>query len=151
MKKAFIVILLSLTIILLLSLCLFHFQGKKNITIQTADGQQVKYQVELARTPEQQQKGLMNRTKLAPNTGMLFLFSPNRVAHMWMKDTLIPLDMVFFDRKGHVIHVHTNAKPQDETVISSIRPVAGVLEINAGEATKYNIDLDSILNLKNIK
>ena len=66
---------------------------------------------------------------------------------MWMKNTLIPLDMVFFNQSGKVVHVHHNAIPMDETIISSVRPVAGVLEINAGEAQKYGIQKGSLLKL----
>ena len=82
---------------------------------------------------------------------MIFVF-PNADTHsFWMKNTLIPLDMVFFNRHGQVILVHHNAIPQDETVISSIRPVAGVLEINAGEAQKYGIDTETKIDLKSIQ
>lgn len=151
MKKHFKIIMLSATIIvMLLALCMC-FCGKRTLKIQTLDGQIITYQVERALTPSEQQRGLMNRTKLEPKTGMIFLFFPIRVARMWMKNTLIPLDMVFFDRQGRVIGVHYNAIPHDETTISSIRPVAGVLEINAGEAKKYRIEPGSVLDLTSVR
>ena len=151
MKKIFKIILLLIIIIVLLSIYFCLFGNKKTLILHTASGAPLKYQVELALTPEAQQHGLMDRKKLHSKTGMLFLFTPNRVAHMWMKNTLIPLDMVFFNRHGQVILVHHNAIPQDETVISSIRPVAGVLEINAGEAQKYGIDTETKIDLKSIQ
>lgn len=151
MKKTLIFLLSVIVIIALLSTYCLCFRGTKNLKIKTQSGQFYTYRVELARTPEEQQKGLMNRKELAPNTGMIFLFEQPRVAHMWMKDTLIPLDMLFFNKSGQVVHVHHHAIPQDETVISSIRPVSGVLEINAGEAKKYNINYGSKLDLSNIK
>ena len=93
----------------------------------------------------------MHRKKLAEKSGMIFLFKPVRIARMWMKNTLIPLDMVFFDLYGRVVRVHHNAIPQDLTIISSERPVSGVLEINAGEAKKYGIGPGSTLDLSNMK
>jgi len=120
------------------------------LLIQTSD-RDIIYQIELALTPEQQKIGLMYRENLPPQTGMLFIFKNPRIAHMWMKNTLIPLDMIFFDTTGRVIHIHENAHPLDTTVISSYQPVAGVLEINAGEAKAFNITTGSTLDLKNIQ
>ena len=127
-----------------------HFIALKPLQIQTTD-QVVHYRVEQALTKKEQEKGLMHRRHLPPRTGMIFLFHPIRIAHMWMKNTLIPLDMVFFDKTGRVVLVHQNAKPHDLTIISSGRPVAGVLEINAGEAQKFNIRVGSKLDLKAFK
>ena len=118
--------------------------------LHTRSGEEC-FHVEQALTPEQQQKGLMDRKMLAPKTGMLFLFKPMRVARMWMKNTLIPLDMVFFDWQGRVVHVHHNALPRDLTIISSRFPVAGVLEINAGEAQKYGLIKGAVIDLKSIQ
>ena len=150
MKKSFKIILLFVGITVLLLLVSHSLSNKKTLRIQTANGL-ITYHVERALTPEEQAHGLMNRRKLAPKTGMIFLFSPIRKAYMWMKNTLIPLDMVFFDHTGLVVNIHYNAKPQDETIIPSILPVAGVLEINAGEAKKFHIDYGSRLDLKNIR
>lgn len=150
MKKIFKFILIALVLIFLLGALYFYFADKSALSIQTPSGV-VKYRVEKALTPEQQQTGLMNRKHLLPKTGMLFLFQPIRIARMWMKDTLIPLDMVFFDRFGRVVYVHHNAVPKDLTVISSIRPVAGVLEINAGEAKKYGIGPGTTIDLNSVK
>lgn len=148
--KKFVLIGVALAIAVLLCGYYIYFYKKVTLPIQTANGN-VNYHVELALTRDQQRTGLMNRKILWPKTGMLFLFKSNRVAHMWMKDTLIPLDMVFFNVKGQVMRVHHNAIPQDLTIISSDFPVAGVLEINAGEAQKYGIAPGSKLDLKSIK
>lgn len=150
MKKLLKNIILFVTLVCVLSVLYFSFCSKYRLKIQTPSGSVV-YRVERALTPEEQQLGLMNRKKLAPKTGMIFLFSPIRIAHMWMKNTLIPLDMVFFDYAGRVVNIHYGAIPRDETIISSIRPVAGVLEINAGEAKKYNIDYGSQIDLEGIR
>ena len=148
-KKLKIIIPITLAFVLCLIL-FFHFYGKKDLTLITKNGE-LHYRVESALTPEKQQKGLMYRKHLSSKNGMIFLFDPPRVAHMWMKNTYIPLDMIFFDPFGRVVHVHHNAIPHDETVISSQIPVIGVLEINAGEARKYGIDVNTRLKLEDLK
>ena len=150
MKNRIRIISIALVVLLVLGAVYYFWDGKKTLNIQTRNGT-ITYQVERAVTTEQQKKGLMYRTSLAQKNGMIFLFDPIRVVHMWMKDTLIPLDMVFFDRQGRVVHVHHNAHPQDLTVISSGRPVAGVLEINAGEAKKHSIDLRAKIDLESVR
>lgn len=149
MKRA-LRIVFSIAVVLSLLLIWRCIWGPKSLFIQTPNGT-IHYYVEQALTPEQQRTGLMHRKRLSPKTGMIFLFKPLRIAHMWMKNTLIPLDMVFFDRFGRVVNVHHNAIPGDETIISSQRPVAGVLEINAGEASQYGIGLGSTLDLSSLK
>ena len=150
MKKIFkFFCILCLGIIVLTALFLY-FHNKHTLIIQTPTGD-VKYRIERAVTREEQQKGLMYRKHLPQNHGMIFIFNPPRVANMWMRNTLIPLDMVFFDHTGRVISVHKNAIPHDETIISSFIPVAGVLEINAGEAQKFRIGRGTTLNLDSVK
>ena len=100
-----------------------------------------RYRVEVAETPEQSEKGLMYRTSLPDNHGMLFLFEPPRVVNFWMKNTKIPLDMVFLD-KGTVLHVARNVRPCLTSVCatySSQFPVDMVVELPAGTADKNKI------------
>ena len=111
----------------------------------------IEYQVELALTPQEQTQGLMHRRELPSQHGMLFLFQQPRVARMWMQNTFIPLDMIFFNEEGVVTFVHHNAKPLDTTIISSPQKVAGVLETNAMEAEKYGIQEGTIIDLKTLK
>ncbi|MCI5059520.1 MAG: DUF192 domain-containing protein, partial [Alphaproteobacteria bacterium] len=78
-------------------------------------------------------KGLMHRTELPENAGMLFWFGGReQERRFWMKNTLIPLDMLFIKANGTIHHIHENAVPHDLTGISSKGPVAAVLEINGG-------------------
>lgn len=100
---------------------------------------QVTFQIELADTPKLRSKGLMFRESLARGAGMLFVYDKPQRATFWMKNTLIPLDMIFVDTSGTVTHVHSNAVPHDETLIDGGRGVFAVLEINAGLSKSYGI------------
>ena len=87
---------------------------------------------------------MSGRISLGEDKGMLFLSHEGQIA-MWMKDTLIPLDMLFFDEENHIVYIRT-AKPLDLTVISYNKPVTGVIELNGGICDKLGIKPgDSIL------
>ena len=108
------------------------------LTIVTGKGA-LHYKVELAVTPAQQAKGLMYRTSLPENGGMIFPMTPPRFASFWMKNTLIPLDIIFI-RPDHTIEsIAANARPQDLTPLESGEPVAAVLEIVGGDAARIGI------------
>ena len=101
--------------------------------------------VEIADDEAERAQGLMNRTGLAENAGMLFIFDAPREAAFWMKNTLIPLDMVFMDAKGVIRHIHASATPLDLTPVPGA--AAGdpaperlmVLEIAGGEAARLGL------------
>ena len=82
---------------------------------------------------------MSGRTHLNENAGMLFLSAELRDIQMWMLNTLIPLDMLFFDDTLRIVHIHENAKPNDLTIISSRQKVRGVIELNGGISRKKNI------------
>jgi uncharacterized membrane protein (UPF0127 family) len=108
------------------------------LTIVTASGPQ-KFTVELATTPEQMAQGLMFRRSLAPDAGMLFDFESPSMATMWMKNTLIPLDMVFVDATGHIVNIHERAVPESLATIAAAAPVRAVIELNGGTAARLGI------------
>ena len=97
------------------------------------------FTVEIAATEEEIRQGLMFRESLAADAGMLFDFGEVRPASMWMKNTLIPLDMIFIRADGTVRTVHANAIPHDTKSIPSGGPVQFVLEIPAGRAAEIGL------------
>ncbi|NOD75519.1 MULTISPECIES: DUF192 domain-containing protein [unclassified Ruegeria] len=99
----------------------------------------VRFDVELAVTPQERSQGLMFRETLPNRSGMLFVFDPPQRVAFWMKNTLIPLDMIFLDRTGLVTRVHEGAIPGDLTPIEGGDSVFAVLEINAGLSARYSI------------
>src|SRR4030067_404571 len=80
------------------------------------------FSVELALTPEQQARGLMNRTHMDQDGGMLFVFPQGGIYPFWMKDTLIPLDMVWMDSQGKVVFIKESAQPCSPVVCPSVNP-----------------------------
>jgi hypothetical protein len=95
--------------------------------------------VEVARTPDQRERGLMFRPSLPADGGMLFDFHEERPVAMWMKNTPLSLDMVFVSRAGKVVSVALGAEPYSERVISSGRPALAVIELAAGAAQRLSI------------
>ncbi|WP_136657201.1 DUF192 domain-containing protein [Nitratireductor sp. XY-223] len=97
------------------------------------------YTVELALTNGERAVGLMHRQWMAPDAGMLFRFDTVQPVSMWMRNTLIPLDMIFIRPDGTVANVHRNAEPLSERIIRSAEPVLFVLELNAGDADRMGL------------
>lgn len=109
------------------------------VTIRGDDDKLFRFEVELARTPQEMTKGLMGREELKEGTGMLFLFPDYASRNFWMKDTLIPLDIIFIRIDGTIGHIHPMARPLDTTQIRSYGPVKAVLEINGGVTEELGI------------
>lgn len=96
-------------------------------------------EVEVARTEQQRATGLMNRKSLPERQGMLFDFGTDQMVYMWMKNTFIPLDMLFIRADGSIARIEENTTPFSERTISSGEPVRAVIEIGGGEARKLGI------------
>jgi uncharacterized membrane protein (UPF0127 family) len=110
------------------------------LTIESDGGKmRTEFIAELAATPEERAKGLMFRTELAQDRGMLFDFKQTRSVSMWMKNTSLSLDMIFSDDKGVVLFVARNTVPYSEDIITPGVPVYAVLEVKAGTAHRLNI------------
>jgi len=104
-----------------------------------------RFDIYLALNTPQQRRGLMGVRKLPATTGMLFAYRNDAYRSMWMKNTYIPLDMVFARHDGTVTNVIANTVPQSEESLTSSEPVAFVLELNAGTAQRLGIDEQSRL------
>jgi uncharacterized membrane protein (UPF0127 family) len=111
---------------------------KSSLVVVTAS-REIKFDVELALNDAERSRGLMYREKLGPYDGMLFDFHQDAPVSFWMKNTLIPLDMVFIAGDGTIKHVHANAVPLSTEAIPSQFPVRAVLEINGGSARLLGI------------
>jgi uncharacterized membrane protein (UPF0127 family) len=112
--------------------------GTGTLVLKTATGDH-SFNIEVAKTREEQALGLMFRRSLPENAGMLFLYSPPQPAAMWMRNTLIPLDMVFIAPDGSVLRIESNTEPLSTTVIPSDGDISAVLELNAGQADKIGL------------
>ncbi|WP_026623233.1 uncharacterized protein M728_001361 [Ensifer sp. WSM1721] len=113
--------------------------AKDKLRLITADGRAHDLTVELAIDPDQREQGLMYRRQMAAEHGMLFDFGETRRVIMWMKNTYLPLDMLFIAEDGTVRTIHENAVPLSEAIIDSREPVAFVLELNAGTVKRLGI------------
>jgi len=109
------------------------------VVIRTAKATH-RFDVEIAATPQEQEKGLMFRKALPDNGGMLFPMDPPRTASFWMKDTLIPLDMLFIHTDGTIAFLEANAQPYSRIPVSAGVPVAAVLELRGGRAAELGIE-----------
>src|SRR5260370_12495163 len=108
------------------------------LTIVTAGGPQ-KFTVEVATTPAQMEQGLMFRRSLPPDSGMLFDYSAPSMASMWMKNTLIPLDMLFVDAAGHIVNIHERAVPGSLDPIAAAAAGGPLLEPDRGAPPRLRL------------
>jgi uncharacterized membrane protein (UPF0127 family) len=115
-----------------------HAQEIERLTIETASGAHDFY-VEVMRTGPERERGLMFRRNLAQDHGMLFDFKVERPVAMWMKNTYLPLDMIFLSKTGTVVGLAENAEPLSEKIIASGAPAYSVLEVNAGTASRISL------------
>lgn len=95
--------------------------------------------IELAETPEEISYGMMYRKSMDPNTGMLFLMGDEAPRSFYMKNTFVPLDIIYINDEGKVVSIQKNAKPLDETSLPSGAPASLVLEVTAGFSDRYGI------------
>ena len=109
------------------------------LTITTATGDTHRFTVEVARTPEQQARGLMQRQSLAPDKGMLFPYQPPQAVAFWMKNTLIPLDIIFIAPGGQILRIEANTVPHSLDPVGSGDAVEAVLELAGGRSAELGI------------
>lgn len=113
--------------------------AKDTLSIEKANGEVLEFAVYVAQSDEEMRQGLMFVKELDPRTGMLFKYKRRREASMWMKNTLIPLDIFFIKSDGIIANVAENTTPKSLKSIPSDGPVRGALELTAGSAKKYGL------------
>jgi uncharacterized protein len=114
------------------------------LSIVTASGTHT-FSVEVMRSERERERGLMFRHYLPPNRGMLFNFDYEQAVIMWMKDTYLPLDMIFISRSGQVVGIAADTEPLSEKIIPSGAPAYAVLEVNAGTAAKIDLKIGDLV------
>ena len=145
MKKSFLIALAALLVPMAANAqtatasALLSAMPREDLTIKDADGLSHVIHVEVALNEKNQADGLMGRKEMARDAGMLFFFGDEQPRFFWMKDTLIPLDMLFIRKDGTISHIHAGARPLDESSIASEGPVTAVLELNGGAAAGMGI------------
>lgn len=116
------------------------FVKEGELTFLKPDGSPiVKINIELALTEAEQQQGLMNRSFMSNDQGMLFVFDKDESRGFWMKNTIIPLDIMYVNSKMEIIHIAENTTPFSEQSIPSQGPAKYVIEVNAGFSAQYSI------------
>ncbi len=123
------------------------FKKEGTLTLFKADGQEIRsIDIEIADTDYDREIGLMNRNMLATNQGMLFVQDIQDIQTFHMKNTRIPLDLVYIDRDSKIVSFSEDAKPMDETILSSQVPAQYVLEINAGLAQEWLLEVGDYIS-----
>jgi len=159
MKKNGLLIILFLGILTVIFLILIFTSTRQCLNCQKIGNQQISqvclkdtcFDVELAITIEEMARGLMSREKLEENKGMLFIYEKEQIHGFWMKDTLIPLDIIWLNKNKEVVFIKKNAEPCGNLIcIPTIPPQKAqyVLEINAGLADKINLNIGEQLIFK---
>ena len=119
--------------------------GRGKVVIETRSGSRLPFDVEIADTPDQLHQGLMFRDTLPDTGGMLFLLPSEQVASFWMRNTFLPLDLLYIAHDGRITNIHHRASPGSLTILNSSEPVRGVLEINGGMAQRLGIRAGDML------
>jgi hypothetical protein len=122
-----------------------NISNLETLFINNSKKELIRFNVEIADTPEEQAKGLMYRTNMPDDQGMLFLFRKPKVINMWMKNTYIPLDILFINRNGVIKKIVKNATPGSLKTISSDVSVIAALEINAMMADSHFIRVNDVI------
>lgn len=131
--------LLGLCLLLAFQPAFSQTQPRRELLVQSQNGSSHVFQVEVAATDAERAKGLMFRRELAQNAGMLFDFVTPQPVTMWMKNTLLPLDMLFVAQDGRVVNIAERTVPGSLAAIPSDEPVRYVIELNGGTAARLRL------------
>lgn len=139
--KSKVALFFIIVVVAIAGMCLTNTSwAAERVTIKSNDESHVFY-VDVARTQPELEKGLMFVENMPENHGMIFLYNTPQSVKFWMKNTLIPLDMLFFDDQNILVHIEHQAQPYDETLRGpdNNQNICSVIELNGGQAKQYNI------------
>lgn len=155
-KKSVVIFIMSATMVATAATLLWQEGGEayesslpvEKFIIEKKSGGSHSFDLELAEKPIDLQVGLMYRKEMPADHGMIFMMGrPPRPTSFWMKNTLIPLDMLFVDEKGIIVNIHRNATPESLTGVPSQKPVIAVIELNGGRADETGLGIgDKVLH-----
>jgi hypothetical protein len=150
-KTTYLIIFFVTSLIIYLSIKLFIFKPSTLNTI-TQKIKDINFFLEVADTPYLLSKGLSGRTDLCPSCGMLFIFRSQAIQTFWMKDTLIPLDIIFIKESGQITDIYTASPERGKsdfqlTLYKSSQPTKYVIELNANIASKLNLKIGDYIKL----
>jgi uncharacterized membrane protein (UPF0127 family) len=143
------IIIISVVIILIVVLSFFRKSTNPPLNTVKIDLNGKEYQIEITRTSSQKAAGLSNRTQLCSNCGMIFLFGGDTSLPFWMKDTLIPLDMIWVNSKGIVTDIITATDLKSLKILQNTKPAKYVIELNAHDAEKINLNVGDTIKIPN--
>jgi hypothetical protein len=123
---------------------------RPRVVVETSGGARHAVEVELARTEPERRQGLMNRASLPEDAGMLFIFDDASVQSFWMKNTLIPLDMLFIDDDGRIVGIVERAEPRTLTERTVGKPSRYVLEVNGGWCRAHGVRAGDRVRFENV-
>ena len=121
------------------------------LAIKTSSGKVVNFKIWQADTPRREEQGMMFIREMDVHTGMLFMFPGNSPVTMWMKNTYIPLDLLFLNARGQIDYIAANATPESETIIGPPTPEFAVLELKGGACNEFGIKVGDRVMHKNFK
>ncbi len=121
------------------------------VVVETSSGARPAVAVEIARTDAERRRGLMGRERLAPDAGMLFVFDETSEHGFWMKNTLIPLDMIFIGEDGRVVGIVERAEPRSLELRTVGAPSRYVLEVNGGWASAHGVRTGDLVRFENVR
>ena len=150
-KTTYLIIFLAILLLIYLSINLIIFKPSTPKSV-TQKIKKENFTLEIANTPYLLSKGLSNRQQLCPNCGMLFIFGNESTQTFWMKDTLIPLDMIFIKANGQITDIYTASPEMGKsdfqlTLYKSTQPTKYVIELSAGTAKNLNLKTGEYLKL----
>lgn len=126
-----------------------QFKHQANLTVFAKDNQPIQtFEIELAQNPNQTELGLMYRKSMAQNRGMLFIFPQEQERSFWMKNTYIPLDIVYINAEKQIVSIVKNAEPLSEISRPSLFPAQFVLELNGGVCDKLGIEVGDTITFQ---